>query len=140
MTLVPHELRQAVTDRAAGFCEYCRISQATQVVTFPVDHITPLSAGGLTELENLALACPRCNAAKWTRTSAPDPETAEIVELFSPRRHHWFDHFQWDAADLRRLEARSAIGRATLALLNLNSTHRIQVRHWLIILGLHPPQ
>jgi hypothetical protein len=33
--------------------------QESQVATFPVDHIIPVASNGKTELENLALACPR---------------------------------------------------------------------------------
>jgi hypothetical protein len=138
MTLIPHDVRQAVFDRAAGLCEYCCLPQATQVATFPVDHVTPISVGGLTELENLALACPRCNAAKWIYTTAADPISGEIVSLFNPRRDVWLEHFRW-ADDPTRMEAHSPIARATIALLDLNSEHRRQVRHWLAALDLHPP-
>jgi hypothetical protein len=139
MTLVPLEHRQAVFERAGGMCEYCRLSQATQVATFPVDHILPILAGGKTEPDNLALACPRCNSAKWTHTSASDPESGELIRLFDPRRDNWSDHFQWSATDPMWLEARSAAARATIELLDLNSQHRRQVRHWLIALRFHPP-
>lgn len=139
MTLVPHQLRQAIFLRAGGLCEYCRLAQATQVATFPVDHIVPVSSGGRTELDNLALACPRCNAAKWTHTVASDPDSGEVVRLFDPRRDNWSDHFQWSDTDPTWLEARSPTARAMAELLELNSQHRRQVRHWLIALGLHPP-
>lgn len=99
MTRVPHELREAVFERAGGLCEYCHVSQASQVATFPVDHIVPVSSGGRTELDNLALACPRCNAAKWLHAAAPDPVSGEMVRLFHPRHDNWSDHFQWSAAD-----------------------------------------
>ncbi len=56
MTLIPVELRQDVFDRAGGICEYCGLPQATQVATFPVDHVVPIAAGGETQSGNLALA------------------------------------------------------------------------------------
>jgi hypothetical protein len=138
MTLVPHELRDAVIGRAGGLCEYCHVPQATQVATFPIDHIIPLAAGGRTEFDNLALACPRCNAAKWLHTVSTDPETGELVRLFHPRQHNWSENFQWMATDPTWLEAYSPVARATIELLDLNSLHRRQVRCWLIVLGLHP--
>jgi hypothetical protein len=138
MTLISDELRREVVQRAGGSCEYCRLPQATQVATFPVDHVTPVSLGGQADLANLALACRRCNAAKWTHTVASDPETGELVPLFHPRRNRWMDHFQWSEADPTWLEARSPEARATIGLLDLNSHHRRQVRHWLAVLGLHP--
>jgi len=140
MTLVPHELRQAVFERAGGICEYCLLPQATQVATFPVDHVVPIAVGGKTKLANLALACPRCNAAKWTHTEAADPASGETTRLFDPRRDHWSDHFHWSADDPTWLESRSASARATAELLDLNSQHRRQVRRWLIVLGIHPPK
>ena len=139
MTLIPHELREAVFERAGGLCEYCHIPQATQVATFPIDHVIPVSSGGRTELVNLALACPRCNAAKWLHTVASDPESGQLTRLFDPRRDRWSALFQWSATDPTWLEARSPTARATVELLDLNSQHRRQVRHWLIVLGLHPP-
>lgn len=140
MTLVSDGLRQAVIERARGMCEYCRLAQETQVATFPVDHIQPISAGGATHLDNLALACPRCNAVKWIYTAVADPISGELTQLFDPRRDNWADHFRWSTEDSSMLEMHSAVGRATAELLELNSQHRRQVRYWLTALGLHPPQ
>lgn len=139
MTLISDELRQQVSRRAGGLCEYCQLSQTTQVATFPVDHIIPLSAGDRTDPDNLALACPRCNAVKWTLTTATDPESGEVVPLFHPRRDLWSDHFRWSAEDPAWLVPLTPRARATVAALDLNSHHRRRVRHWLAVLGLHPP-
>jgi hypothetical protein len=88
MTLISHELRQAVFERAGGMCEYCGLSQVSQVATFPVDHVIPISAGGKTEGDNLALACPRCNAAKWTPHLRGRRRNRRIVSaLRSAKRH-----------------------------------------------------
>jgi hypothetical protein len=109
------------------------------VGTFPVDHVLPLSRGGLTELSNLALACPRCNARKWTHVEAVDPETGVQAPLFNPRADVWSEHFRWSAADLARLEPLTAAGRATVGLLELNSPADLAIRAALRLLGLHPP-
>lgn len=138
MTLIPRELRQLVFERAQGKCEYCQLSQATQVATFPVDHVIPISANGTTESDNLALACPRCNAAKWTHTFAFDSESGQPIPLFNPRSEQWADNFRWSAEDPTWLESRTPTARATVELLDLNSAHRRQVRRWLIALNLHP--
>jgi hypothetical protein len=42
-----------------GCCAYC--SKDIRESEYHVDHITPLAAGGTSELNNLTLACPRCN-------------------------------------------------------------------------------
>lgn len=50
-------LRQQVMTRARGCCAYC-LSQAKYATqAFSVEHIVPRARGGVTDLENLALAC-----------------------------------------------------------------------------------
>jgi hypothetical protein len=139
MTLIPAALREAVVQRAGNRCEYCCLSQVTQVATFPVDHILPVTLEGETTLANLALACPRCNAGKWTRVNSPDPVSGETLSLFNPRTQAWADHFRWSESDLAVLEPLTPTGRATLALLDLHGARHIEVRRLLIVLRLHPP-
>jgi 5-methylcytosine-specific restriction endonuclease McrA len=104
MTLVSASLRDEVIRRAGGRCEYCRLSQETQVATFPVDHVLPVTEGGETVLANLALSCPRCNAGKWKRTTAEDTVSGATVPLFDPRNQLWGEHFRWSEADPTVLE------------------------------------
>ena len=139
MSLISASLRETVVRRAGNRCEYCRLSQEGQVATFPVDHIKPTSGGGLTVFDNLALACPRCNALKWKHVDAPDPETGENVTLFNPRVHRWSDHFRWSATNPTLVEPLSEIGRATLLLLEMNAAPHQTIRGLLGVLGLHPP-
>jgi hypothetical protein len=140
MTLIPADLRAAAVARAGDRCEYCRLGQESQVATFPVDHIIPVASGGRTELENLALACPRCNARKWTYVSAADPVTGGLVPLFNPRAQAWADHFRWSDTDPAVLEPTSASARATAALLDLNSPQHLAIRRWLMAIGMFPPR
>ncbi|MBI2808087.1 MAG: HNH endonuclease [Planctomycetes bacterium] len=139
MSAISASLREAVRQRAGDRCEYCQLSQEFQVATFPVDHIVPVSRAGLTELANLALACPSCNARKWKHVEAPDPETSAMAPLFNPRTHQWADHFRWSGTDLVRMEPITAIGRASVSFLELNSEQHLAIRALLHILGLHPP-
>ncbi|REJ95110.1 MAG: HNH endonuclease, partial [Planctomycetota bacterium] len=88
-------LRREVQRRASDRCEYCGLAQAGQEATFHIDHVTPKSAGGADELENLALACVSCSLRKSARLQAVDPMTGEAVPLFSPRKHRWSAHFRW---------------------------------------------
>jgi 5-methylcytosine-specific restriction endonuclease McrA len=55
-------------------CAYCDVS-ASQTVVLEIDHVIPLSRGGLHEWFNLAPACRDCNCSKsdhlvdeWQRT------------------------------------------------------------------------
>ena len=78
-------LRDAVVERAGHCCEYCQLPAQLQVGGFEVDHILPRSRGRLTEMGNLALACPHCNARKWAHVDGEDPESGQTVALFNPR-------------------------------------------------------
>jgi hypothetical protein len=140
VTLIPPALREAVERRARGRCEYCHLSQESQVATFPVDHIIPTVLSGPTELENLALACPRCNAKKWIHIEATDPLAGLHVALFHPRTQDWKDHFAWSISDPAVLEARTSCGRATLSFLDLNASSCVQIRRWLALAGKHPEE
>ncbi len=65
------------------------ISRAT------IEHIVPQSAGGTDALENLGLACSRCNHQKGRRhdpKGLSDARTAEVVDkLLARRRERWRD-------------------------------------------------
>jgi hypothetical protein len=58
---IPVHVIRLVRRRAKNICEYCLLPQEWQEATFHVDHIEPLSAGGETKAENLALACVSCS-------------------------------------------------------------------------------
>ena len=55
------ELRKQVSERAQDCCEYCLIPEMAVLFAHQVDHIIAEKHGGLTEAENLALACAICN-------------------------------------------------------------------------------
>jgi hypothetical protein len=131
-------VRIAVTDRAGGRCEYCRLPAHGQVATFPIDHIIPRTQGGSSALDNLALACPHCNARKWAYLDGPDPVTGQPVSLFHPRTQTWADHFQWSATDWAVIDGTTPCGRATVARLQMNHPDLLAVRRLLVALGLFP--
>src|SRR5690606_9247604 len=104
--------RQAVEERAGGYCEYCRSPVKYGVQSFECEHIIPISQGGETTLDNLAFACGGCNRCKAARTVAGDPESGRIVPLFHPREQRWADHFAWNH-DFTLIIGLTAKGRAT---------------------------
>jgi HNH endonuclease len=130
------ELDQEVRRRAGGCCEYCGLPQAAYRFRFPIDHIIALQHGGSTVLENLALACVRCNRHKGPNLTGIDPVTNSLVRLFNPRTDTWDDHFQWLAAELFGL---TPTGRATIRVLSINDPNAIAVRQALIAEGAFPP-
>jgi hypothetical protein len=58
-----------------------------------------------------------------------DPLTGKIARLFNPRGQRWHRHFQWIGAVLL---GRTKTGRATVAVLDINDPHRIELRQTLI--------
>jgi len=136
MSDIPASLRRFVIDRAANRCEYCGLSQAGQEATFHLDHVTPTIAGGESVAENLALACVPCSLRKGARQSATDPYSGQMVALFHPRRDLWQEHFTWQDAEV---VPRTATGRATAALLDMNRVLIVAIRREEMLLGRHPP-
>lgn len=130
-------LAAQVLRRAGGRCEYCQMSQSLQGATFHVEHIVPLSRGGATSEENLALACPSCNLHKADRQTAIDPETRSEVRLFHPRRDRWDEHFAWAGFEAT---GKTEMGRATLATLRFNHPRRLEIRKAEARFGIFPPR
>ena len=133
------DLRRRVREFFANRCAYCHTAAQLTVVTFELEHIQPIAAGGPTTFKNLCLACPMCNRHKADRTSAIDPTTGEVVDLFHPQRDKWLDHFAW-SADGSQLVGLTAQGRATVAALRMNRPQLVRTRSMWVALGEHPPQ
>jgi len=79
MSYVSVPLRQLVTQRPEEQCEYCRYPQVASFFTFEIEHIIAEKHDGITEAENLALACPCCNRFKGTDLGSIDPETKVYI-------------------------------------------------------------
>lgn len=121
-------VREVVRRRAGDRCEYCRLSQsAVPFIGFHVEHIIARQHGGLSELDNLAWCCHRCNAYKGPNLSTIDATSTDVVRLFNPRLDIWADHFRRDGAEIIGL---SAIGRATAQLLCFNDPYRVELREY----------
>jgi 5-methylcytosine-specific restriction endonuclease McrA len=118
-------IRAAVVERAAHCCEYCLLPQADHCWPFHVEHIVPRQHVGDDSLENLALACPRCNRFKGPNLTAIDPRTGRITHLFNPRKQIWLDHFQLVG---HTIEGLTQLGRATSRLLRMNAENRRDLR------------
>src|ERR1044072_1238629 len=110
----------AVADRAGYRCEYCHAPQAAFNFRFEVEHIRPQAAGGTDEEDNLALACRSCNIYKSARTSGFDEVTRAEVRLFNPRGDAWDEHFEV-VTRTGVIQGRTAVGRATVTRLQINS-------------------
>ncbi|HYV34939.1 MAG TPA: HNH endonuclease signature motif containing protein [Gemmataceae bacterium] len=131
-------LRNKARIRAGRRCEYCRFSEVDLPYhSFHLEHIIARKHGGTDEDENRCWSCQHCNLAKSSNLSGRDPTTGNVVELFHPRRQQWQRHFRFNGP---YIEGRTQCGRATLAVLNINAPHRIELRADLIAVGKWPPR
>ena len=135
---IPEALQQQIRERASYLCEYCHTSELWQYVRFTVDHIVPFSRSGVDEEDNLCLACFHCNRRKSDHITAVDPISGERVSVFHPRQNEWNTHFVW-SSDRLYLVGLTAIGRATIHLLDLNKERVIRIRAADLVVGRHPP-
>lgn len=128
-------LRQVVWQRARGRCEYCRMRQEFDELTFQIEHIVARKHHGPDAADNLALACFACNNHKGTNLTGIDLKTGETMRLFHPRKDKWEEHFEWKGAVLL---GRTRIGRTTVDVLAVNLPYRIELRLALIEEGVFP--
>lgn len=135
---ISRAVRQALRERAGYMCEYCHSPERLSANRFTAEHVIPKSLGGSDELDNLALACCRCNERRYNFVAGIDPETQEIVPIFNPRQQKWQERGVV-------IEGTTLIGRVTCIRLDLNDTRypendsiRETRRFW-IKTGLHPP-
>jgi len=136
---IPLELRERVRRQAGEGCGYCLSHQDYVWSGLEVEHIVPLSAGGIDAEENLWLACRPCNSHKGSQTEAMDPNTGALVPLFNPRTQVWREHFAW-SEDGVQIIGLNAIGRATVVALRLNDTRLVAIRRRWMEVGWHPPK
>lgn len=119
-------VRHLVRQRAKHRCEYCQLHQDdSPLAALHIEHIRPIKHGGTDALENLCLACIDCNLHKGTNLTGIDPDTDEITPLFHPRKDNWDEHFIWNGT---RVTGRTAVGRATIRVLDLNGDDRLDLR------------
>lgn len=125
-------LRNLVRQRALGRCEYCHFPEVHAFLPFEIDHIIAEKHHGPTREANLAWTCYYCNSYKGPNLSGWDSEADLVVRLFHPRRDPWDDHFAWQGP---LLFGKTAIGRVTIDVLNINHADAVAVRRWLAQVG-----
>ena len=125
MTYIPTALRRQVTDRAGNRCEYCLTRADVAFFPHEVDHVVAEKHEGSTDIENLALACWRCNRHKGSDLTSFDPQTRQLSPLFNPRTQVWTEHFAYER---ERIIGLTPEGRTTVNLLRLNSEERLSER------------
>ena len=132
-------LRPRIAKEANGRCGYCLTQEVVSGIPLTLEHIIPRAKGGRDVIDNLWLSCRLCNEAKGVQIEAVDPETGNLVPLFNPRTQKWPEHFRW-SEDQTRIEGQTAIARATIEALSLNSELRVRARAIWVEAGWHPPE
>jgi hypothetical protein len=130
---VPAALRALVRERAKGRCEYCLLHEEDAWVPHEPDHIIATKHRGRTEEANLSWTCMTCNRHKGTDVASVEED--RVVRLFHPRRDRWTRHFRLQGA---RIVGRTAVGRVTVQLLQINRADRVRMRRTLIAAKLYP--
>jgi hypothetical protein len=135
---IAESLRRVVMERASFRCEYCLSPMEFATQRFQIDHILPVSKGGLSNSDNLALACNGCNNHKHNKIAGFDAINGTDVLLFDPRTQPWHEHFAW-GVDLAFVVGLTPSGRATVDTLQLNRPELLTMRRILQRVHLHPP-
>lgn len=130
------QTRQLVIERANNCCEYCRLSERDDTLTFHVDHIVARKHGGDDDTDNLCFACYRCNAFKGSNVAALDPVTDEAARLYHPRKDVWRNHFRLTVDGI--IEGITPEGRVTVSVLRINDSSRVQQRLALADINRYP--
>ncbi len=122
-------LARKVRERAGGRREYCGVAQAVFPLPFQIDHIISEKHGGQTVERNLAFAFTHCNLYKGPNIAGRDSISGELTSLFNPRTDLWDDHFTFVG---RHIVGRTAVGRVTVQLLDMNTEDRLTLREELL--------
>lgn len=131
-------LRKLVIKRAKGNCEYCLLLSNFSANPFCIDHIEPISKGGLSVETNLAYSCLHCNGSKYNKTEGFDIISQKTVPLFNPRKTEWENYFSWNK-DFTIIVGMNSVGRATVETLKMNEKRVQNLRKALHAFGVFPP-
>lgn len=124
-------IRQIITKRALGRCEYCHYPEKIHSGVLHLGHIIPPQYGGKHTAENRVLCCPNCNLRKSNKINSVDPVTGKTVRFFHPRKDIWDEHFVLHR-QTGLIKGLTEIGRATVHELGMNSPAQVNMRLALI--------
>ena len=135
MSYISRHKRRFVLSRAGNRCEYCRVLDYLVGLDYHIEHIIGLQHGSPNSLSNLAYACSYCNWKKGPNISTILFLGGELIPLFNPRTQNWFDHFEVKKGEILPL---TNIGEATIKLLDLNQSARVDARFEMMLAGCYP--
>ncbi len=79
---ISDEIRQIIRERAKYICEYCHSSECLSANRFTIDHVIPKSLSDSDQINNLALACRRCNERRYNFVDGLDSDTQKIPLVY----------------------------------------------------------
>lgn len=135
MSYFSKNTRRLIISRAGNRCEYCRVLDYLVGFDYHIEHIIAEQHGGTSVLSNLAYACSYCNWKKGPNICTILFLGGELIPLFNPRTQNWFDHFEVRKGEILPL---SIIGEATIKLLDLNKSSRVDARFEMMLAGCYP--
>ena len=122
------EYRQPLREDFYWSCAYCSITELEACgIAFEVDHHVPEAEGGTDEYSNLFYSCDRCNGNKraiWPRAQMLAAGARFVrVDEDDPR-----DHIEVDQYDVDLVREKSAAGKFTIKVIDLNRPALMTVR------------
>jgi hypothetical protein len=120
----------AQNDRAAPPVQICVQERAHHCVR-PANRVAAWATGSH-GLQDGGAELRRRRSGKGPNLAGIDPLTGELTRLFCPRRDEWNEHFAWQGPEL---VGRTAIGRTTVDVLNINLPERLEHRRLLLLAG-----
>ena len=137
-TSIGAALRRQVIARAESVCEYGLIHEDNTFFGCHVDHVLREKHGGLTQADNLTLACTFCNLHKGSDIGSLS--SAEILtRFFNPRTDEWAQHFALNEADFV-IEPLTTVGEVTARIFQFNIGDRIVEREALSLAKWYPTE
>ena len=133
-TYIGAALRRQVIARAESVCEYCLIHEDDTFFGCHVDHVISEKHGGLTQADNLALACTFCNLHKGSDIGSLSSDGV-LTRFFNPRMDGWAEHFE--LIDFV-IEPLTSVGEVTARIFQFNIGDRIVERQALADAGRYP--
>jgi len=132
---VSTEIRRLISERAGCICKYCLIAEEDSYYRHEIEHIISIKHGGLSELENLALACVFCNRNKGSDIASVGSSSSGLIRFYNPRTDVWSENFRLDGMVILPL---TDIAEVTIRILQMNHEDQILEREVLNKVGRYP--
>jgi hypothetical protein len=132
-TNIPKPLKWQVFERDRYTCRYCGATG----VPLEADHVYPDSRGGVTELDNLAAACEKCNRSKGDRLGVYPLPIDYVTRLaYANQIIEWYEARQEQAINQIATERADKIFEERIN--RLDQWNRRRKRAWRLISALRP--